>query len=116
MIIDSCIEVIIGVPDIRAHRLIHRTPSYLEIPDPAFLELNANRDDTTSNVGKATLPLSLLRPDASGPATNVAVCKGASPCKTCTITCVDFIARCYDNTLSSLAGRPHTPRQREIPT
>ena len=44
------------------------------------------------------------------PATNVAMCRGASPCK----TCVGLIAMGYYNTLCSLAGRPHTPRPREI--
>ena len=45
-VIDSCIQVIIGLPDIRVHRLIHRIPSYYDIPDPTYLELNANMDDT----------------------------------------------------------------------
>jgi hypothetical protein len=29
-VIDSCIEVIIGLPDIRMHRLIHRVSSYFD--------------------------------------------------------------------------------------
>jgi hypothetical protein len=33
-VIDSCIEVTIGLPDIRVHRLIHRIPSYVDTPDP----------------------------------------------------------------------------------
>ena len=33
-VIDSCIEVIIGLPDIRSHRLIHLIPSYFDTPDP----------------------------------------------------------------------------------
>ena len=109
-VIDSCIEVIIGLPDIRVHRLIHRIPSYFDTHDPTYLEFNANIDDTTSTVREVTRPLSLLRPGVSSPATNVAVCRGASPCK----TCVDLIAMGYDNTLCSLAGRPHTPRPGEI--
>jgi len=109
-VIDSCIEVIIGLPDVRVQRLIHRIPSYFDAPDPTYFELNANMDDTTSTVREATRPLSLVRPDVIGPATIVAVCWGASPCK----TFVDLIAMGYDNTLCSLAGRPHTPRQREI--
>ena len=32
--IDSCIEVIIGLPDIRSHRLVHRISSYFDSPDP----------------------------------------------------------------------------------
>ena len=100
--IDSCI---IGLPDIRAHRLIHRIPSYFNTLDPAYLELNASTDVTTSIVGEATLHLSLLRPGANDPATNVTVCRGASPC---TIS-AGLIAMGYDNTLCS-----HTPRPREI--
>jgi len=63
-VIDSCIEVIIGLPDIRVHRLIHRIPSYYDTPDPTYLELNANMDDTTSTVREAARPLSLLRRDS----------------------------------------------------
>ncbi len=36
-VIDSCIEVIIGLPDFRSHRLIHRIPSYFDSPDPTYL-------------------------------------------------------------------------------
>jgi hypothetical protein len=40
-VIDNCIEVIIGLPDIRSHRLIHRLihriPSYFDSPDPTYL-------------------------------------------------------------------------------
>ena len=36
-VIDSCIEVIIGLPDIRSHRLVHCIPSYFDIPDPTYL-------------------------------------------------------------------------------
>jgi hypothetical protein len=37
-VIDSCIEVIVGLPDIRSHRLIHLIPSYFDTPDPTYLE------------------------------------------------------------------------------
>ena len=37
-VIDSCIEVIIGLPDIRSYRLIHRIPSYFDTPDPSYLD------------------------------------------------------------------------------
>ena len=36
--IDSCIEVIIGLPDIRSHRLIHLVPSYFDTSNPTYLE------------------------------------------------------------------------------
>ena len=35
-VIDSCIEVIVRLPDIRSQRLIHLIPSYFDTPDPAF--------------------------------------------------------------------------------
>jgi hypothetical protein len=79
-------------------------------PDPNYFELNASMDDTTSTFRAATRPLSLIRPDVMSTATNVAVCRGASPCK----TCVDLIAMGYDKTLCALAGHPLTPRPREI--
>ena len=36
-IIDSCIEVIIGFPDIRFIQLVHRIPSYFDSIDPTYL-------------------------------------------------------------------------------
>ena len=36
-VIDSCIEVIIGMPDIRSHRLVHCIPSYFDSIDPTYL-------------------------------------------------------------------------------
>jgi len=36
-VIDSCIEVIIGMPDIRSHRLVYRIPSYFDSTDPTYL-------------------------------------------------------------------------------
>ncbi len=36
-VIDSCIEVIIGMPDIRSHRLVHRIPSYFDSTDLTYL-------------------------------------------------------------------------------
>ena len=36
-VIDSCIEVIVGLPDIRSLRLVHLIPSYFDSPDPAYL-------------------------------------------------------------------------------
>ncbi len=59
-VIDSFIEVIIGLPDIRVHRLIHRISSYFDTPDPNYFELNANMDDTTSSMRTVTRPLSLI--------------------------------------------------------
>ena len=36
-VIDSCIEVIIGMPDIRSHQLVHRIPPYFNSTDPTYL-------------------------------------------------------------------------------
>ena len=41
-VIDSCIEVIIGLPDIRTHRLVHRIPSYFDTPDPSYLDVQVH--------------------------------------------------------------------------
>ena len=41
--IDSCIEVIIGLPDIRSHRLVHRIPSYFDSPDPTYHKVSRKR-------------------------------------------------------------------------
>ncbi len=56
-VIDSCIEVIIGLPDIRVQRLIHRIPAYFDTPNPTYFELNAKMDDTTSTVREANAKL-----------------------------------------------------------
>ena len=36
-VIDSCIEVIFGMRDIRSHQLVHRIPSYFDSTDPTYL-------------------------------------------------------------------------------
>ena len=36
-VIDSSNEVIIGLPDIRSHRLVHHVPSYFDSPDLTYL-------------------------------------------------------------------------------
>ena len=37
IVIDSCIEVIIRLPDIRSHQLVHRILSKFDTPDPTYL-------------------------------------------------------------------------------
>ena len=44
-VIDICIEVIIGLPDICMHRLIHRIPSYFDTPDPAYLDMQIHSNE-----------------------------------------------------------------------
>jgi len=54
-VIDSCIEVIIGLPDKRTMRLIHRIPSYFDTPDPTFLEPRDQGGVATSDITCSTL-------------------------------------------------------------
>jgi hypothetical protein len=91
-VIDSCIEVIIGLPDIRSHRLVHRIPSYFDSPDPTYLS-------PPQGISQAnTLPTIsvLVRRDTK--TTSRALCKGSSPCSNCSFS----IARGHDNTLCSV--------------
>jgi hypothetical protein len=101
-VIDSCIEVIIGLPDIRSHRLIHCIPSYFDSPDPTYLV-------PPQGISSASTPptiASLVRRDTR--ATSRAICNGSLPCDNCAF----LIARGHDNALCSVAGRPHTPQCR----
>jgi hypothetical protein len=73
-VIDSCIEVIIGLPDIRSHRLVHRIPSYFDSPDPTHLA-------PPQGISQASTPPKialLVRRDTR--ATSRALCKGSLPC------------------------------------
>ena len=51
-VVDSCIEVIIGLPDIRSHRLIRLIPSYFDTPDPAYLEPQTTSHRDNPDVSK----------------------------------------------------------------
>ena len=70
-VIDSCIEVIIGLADIRSHRLVHRMPSYFDSPDPTYL---AQPHGTSQASTPPTIAL-LVRRDTK--ATSRALCKGS---------------------------------------
>ena len=59
---DSCIEVIIGLPDIRSHRLIHLIPSYFNTPDPTYLEAQTTSQGENPRVSRDSATLSLLVP------------------------------------------------------
>jgi hypothetical protein len=98
-VIDSCIEVIIGLPDIRSHRLVHRIPSYFDSPDPTYLTPphGISQESTTP-----TISLLVRRVTTT---TSRARCSGCLPCNNCAF----LIARGHDNTLCSVVGRPHTP-------
>jgi hypothetical protein len=56
-LIDSCIEVIVGLPNIRSHRLIHIIHSYFDTPDPTYLEpqTTSQGHDPTVSRDSATL-------------------------------------------------------------
>ena len=82
-VIDSCIEVIIGLPDIRSHRLIHLIPSYFDTPDPTYLEPLTNNHQDTSEVSRDSGMVSLVTPSRSSTTTNVARCRGAVACDKC---------------------------------
>ena len=102
-VIDSCIEVIIGMPDIRSHRLVHCIPLYFDSIDPTYLvpPQGTSQSSTPSTVA------SFVRRDTM--ATSRAICKGSVPCGNCAF----LIARGHDNTLCSLVGRPNTPQRRD---
>ena len=102
-VIDSCIEVIIGLPNIRSHRLVHRIPSYFDSPDPAYLV----PPQGISQEGTPPTIALLIQRDTK--TTSRAICKGSLPCSNCSY----LIARGHDNILCSVAGRPHTPQCRD---
>ena len=107
-VIDSCIEVIVGLPDIRSHRLIHLIPSYFDTPDPTYLDPQTNSMRTSRGVPHDSTALSLLVPTTIPAKNTAARSRGSVPCSKCSA----FIAMGYDHTLCSMAGRPYTPQQR----
>ena len=111
-VIESFIEVIVGLPDIRSHRLIHIIPSYFDTPDPSYLEPPTTSQGQTPTVSRDSATLSLLAPSRKPTQNNKARCRGAAACNNCS----PFIAVGYDHTLCSLAGRPHTPQRRDTPS
>ena len=102
-VIDSCIEVIVGLPDIRSHRMVHRIPSYFDSPDPTYLV------PTQDNSLASTSPTVALLVRRDTLATSKAVCKGSIPCSNCAL----LIMRDHDSTLCSVAGHPNTPQRRD---
>ncbi len=102
-VIDSCIEVIIGMSDIRSHRLVHRIPSYFDSTDPTYLVPPQGNSQSST---PSTVAL-LVRRDTT--ATSRALRKGSVPCDNCAF----LIARGHGNTLCSVTGRPNTPQCRD---
>ena len=58
--IDSCIEEIIGLPDSRMHRLIHRITSYFDTPDPAYLDVQIHSKEEPQEVKTLDQRLSVI--------------------------------------------------------
>jgi len=112
-VIDSCIEVIIGLPGIRKQRLIHRIPSYFDAPEPAFLEptyipeINTQSTPAILHMAHLVQPASVITTVHPTMSTYYAKCRGARPCD----TCAPFISMGYDNTMCSATGRPYTPQE-----
>ncbi len=75
-VIDSCIEVIIGLPDIRAHRLIHRIPSYFDTPDPSYLDVQLHSNEEPQEV-KTPEKLSMIANGSSLRLKRTATCRGS---------------------------------------
>jgi len=101
--------VIIGLSDIRSYRLIHRIPLYFDTPDPSYLDPASYQKGSTLDHELPPRRLSSLVRVGTTPPKTVAHCRGSALCT----NCAEFIALGYDNMLCSLAGRPHTPQQRE---
>ena len=99
-VIDSCIEVIVGLPDIRALRLIHIIAFYFDTPDPTYLEPQTTSQGHDPTISRDSATLSLLGPSRKPIQNNVARCRGAAACN----NCAPFIAMEYEHTLCSLAG------------
>ena len=76
-VIDNCIEVIVGLPDIRSDRLIHIIPYYFDTPDPTYLEPQTTSQGHDSTVSRDSATLSLLAPSRKPTQNNTARCRGA---------------------------------------
>ena len=95
-------EVVVGA-DIRFHRLVHRIPSYFDSPDPMYLV-------PPQGISQASTPPTIaLIVRRNTKATSKALCKGSLPCNNCAF----LIAKGYDITLCSVAGRPNTPQRKD---
>ncbi len=94
--------MIIGLPDIRSYRLVHRIPSYFDTPDPAYLDMQIHQEEEEGSIELPSTSLStIVRKD-------IFPLKKTAPCN----KCADFLEFGFDNTLCSLSGRPYTPLPR----
>ena len=108
-VMDSCIEVNVGLPDIRSHRLIHLIPSYFDTLDHTYLEPQTTKKGTSPGVPRDSATLTILAPAIRTTKNTAARSRGSVPCNKCSA----FIAMGYYHSLCSIAGRPHTPQQRD---
>ena len=51
--------MIIGLPDIRMHRLIHRIPSYFDTPDPSYLDVQIHSNEEPQETKTQDMKLSM---------------------------------------------------------
>ena len=100
--------MIIGLPNIRVQRLIHRIPSYFDTPDPAYLDMQIYLNEEPQEMKTQDKKLSMIANGSSLRLKSTATCRGSLPYTTCT----DLSTIGYDNTLCSMSGRPFTPQQR----
>jgi hypothetical protein len=104
-VIDSCIEVIIGLPD-NNDSYIAFLHTYLE---PTYIpEIKTHSTTEILHMAHIVRPVSarsLVRPTLR---TRYAKSRGARPCE----TCAPFISMGYDNTMCSATGRLYTPPER----
>ena len=77
-VIDNCIEVIIGLPDIRSNSLVHRIPSCFDTPEPANLDTQICQEEEEGQIELQSTPLSTIKDIL--PPKNTAPCRGTTPC------------------------------------
>ena len=88
--------MIIGLPDIRSHRLVHRISS----------PLGTSQASTPTTLGKMHVSSSICACCVAG--FELYIEQWWTP-----LYCAFLIARSHDNTLCSLTGRPNTPQRRD---
>jgi len=100
-VIDRCIEVIIGLPDIRKQRKVHRIPSYFDTLDPTFLiEAKYSPKNTEESTPAVLHVAQLIQPTSD-----------ITSLRTPSYTCAPYIGMGYNNTMCSATGRPYIPQE-----
>ena len=107
-VIDSCIEVIIGLPEIRTRHLIHIIPSYFDTPDSSFFDMTDKLSLELVHITHLVQPTSAIAAVRSTIGNNKAKCIGSRLCK----TCATYVHMGYSGTMCSATGRPYVPQER----